>query len=110
MSLLAQVAGRVGASSPLTDCRASTSPRVAGLAYGHGEAEMDSQGHENVREVSKLQRGDFISWWADQYVEVLDVRQESGLVFVSYLNPLTGVRVQSEYEPEDLVVIKRPGT
>jgi hypothetical protein len=68
---------------------------------------MDTPDGDNVKEVSKLRKGDFVSWWADQYVEVLDVRQESTVVFLDYSNPLTGLREQSQYDPQDLVVIKK---
>jgi hypothetical protein len=70
------------------------------------EADMDSESDGNLKEASQLKAGDFIGWWGNQYVEILGVRSEPGRVFLTYLNPLTGVRAQSEYQPQDLVVVK----
>jgi hypothetical protein len=104
------------AIAPLASRQQSSSSSVAQTAFGEAsrlqytEADMDSSGDGNLKEASQLKVGDFISWWGDRYVEILGVHSEPGRVFLTYVNPLTGVRAQSEYQPQDLVVVKKIGS
>jgi hypothetical protein len=68
---------------------------------------METEEPGDQRTASDIREGDRVCFWADRYVRILKVRQESGIVHLTYLHPLTGLPTESEYEPSELVVAQR---
>lgn len=66
----------------------------------------DSPDSRNQKHASLIRPGEFVGWWGDTYVQVLRVRKEAQSIYLTIRNPLTGLPLESEYEPEDLVIVR----
>ena len=79
-------------------------PRLAFCQRGQVDVESDE---DQFRIVSKLKKGDQVSFWPDCYTELLNIRAEQGQIYLLTLNPITGLPTETEYQPEDLVMVKQ---
>jgi hypothetical protein len=68
---------------------------------------MKDSEHEGFRKVSELKKGEQVSFSPERYTELLDIRVEAGRVRLLTTNPITGLPIEIEYDPDDLVLVKK---
>ena len=68
---------------------------------------MNDSEPQDVRRVSDLRKGEQVSFWPERFTEVIDIRVEAGRIWVLTSSPITGLPMETEYAPDDLVLVKK---
>ena len=68
---------------------------------------MNNSENSGFRKVSELKKGEQVSFLPERFTELLDIRVEAGKIWLLTSNPITGLPIETEYEPDDLVLVKK---
>jgi hypothetical protein len=67
---------------------------------------MNDSESQGFRKVSELKKGDQLCFSPERFTELLKIRIHAGKILLTCSNPITGLPLETDYDPDDLVMVK----